>query len=91
MCTLVYVIINHLSLQYTWCSQVFTDALDLLSVMFSQSLEGLDPPLSRPLQAAMQGETASLTTLTDARQVIEPWEGQPACYLPVSVLTNSWL
>ena len=72
-CTLVVVITDvlfNLSVQYTWCSQVFTDALDLLSVMFSQSLEGLDPPLSRPLQAAMQGQTASLTTLTDARQVV---------------------
>ena len=57
------------SLQYTWCSQVFTDPVDLLSVMFTQSLEALDPPLSRSLQAAVQGVTNPLTMLTDARQV----------------------
>ena len=55
--------------QYTWCSQVFTEPLDLLAVLFSQALEAMDPPLSRTLQAAMQGKNESLLTLTDARQV----------------------
>ena len=52
-----------------WCSQVFPDTLDLLCIMFTQSLEALDSPLSRSLQAAMQNNTKSLATLTDTRQV----------------------
>ncbi|CAI8022797.1 Conserved oligomeric Golgi complex subunit 7, partial [Geodia barretti] len=52
--------------EYTWCSQVFSDPLDLLSQLFSGALESLESQISRCLQASLQ--SSSLSTLTDARQ-----------------------
>ena len=68
-CVIYFLQLSHSPPQYAWCSQVFPDPLDLLSVLFAQSLESLEPPLARCLQAALQGQGGPLAVLTDARQV----------------------
>ena len=57
-----------LSFQLSWCSQVFPDPLLILSSLFSQALDTLDPPLTPSLHSALRGTDNPLASLTDLRQ-----------------------